>query len=96
LACNHIFNGLLQLDDSLHIKPDIASLGLLAPCKNLYVLWCLFQKHILFVGQYTWKVTQDFEYSLAAYQMKTGLSWRMGFVKCQSFKAQNDSVFQLN
>jgi peptide/nickel transport system substrate-binding protein len=32
-----IFNGLLQLDDSLHIKPDIAKSWTIADAKNIYI-----------------------------------------------------------
>jgi peptide/nickel transport system substrate-binding protein len=34
--CNHIFNGLLQLDEKLNIQPDIANLDYFSWCKNLY------------------------------------------------------------
>ncbi|EIA08937.1 ABC transporter substrate-binding protein [Flavobacterium frigoris] len=100
-ACNHIFNGLLQLDDSLHIKPDIAKSWTIAPDAKTYTFTLrndiFFQKHILFGKDSTRTVkAQDFEYSLGRLldeKVASPGGWVLQNV--ESFKAKNDSVFEI-
>jgi ABC-type transport system substrate-binding protein len=100
-ACNHIFNGLLQLDDSLRIKPDIAKSWTIGPDAKTYTFTLrndvFFQKHILFGKDSTRIVkAQDFEYSLGRLldeKVASPGGWLLQNV--ESFKAQNDSVFEI-
>jgi peptide/nickel transport system substrate-binding protein len=39
-ACNHIFNGLLQLDEKLNIQPDIAKPWTISPDAKPILLRC--------------------------------------------------------
>src|SRR5690606_37856952 len=100
-ACNHIFNGLLQLDDSLNIQPDIAKSWTISPDAKTYTFTLrndiYFQKHILFGKDSTRTVTaSDFEYSLNRLLDKKVAS-PGGWVSqnVESFKAQNDSIFEI-
>ena len=100
-ACNHIFNGLLQLDDSLHIKPDIAKSWAISPDAKTYTFTLrpdvFFHKHVLFGKDSTRAVkAQDFEYSLGRLldeKVASPGGWVLQNV--ESFKAQNDSIFEI-
>lgn len=100
-ACNHIFNGLLQLDDSLNIQPDIAKSWTISPDAKTYTFTLrndiYFQKHILFGKDSTRTVTaSDFEYSLNRLldeKVASPGGWVLQNV--ESFKAQNDSIFEI-
>ncbi|HRZ74275.1 MAG TPA: ABC transporter substrate-binding protein [Flavobacterium sp.] len=68
-ACNQLFNGLVQLDDSLHIQPDIAKSWTISEDGKTYQFVLrkdiYFHKHILFGKDSTRTVkASDFEYSL--------------------------------
>jgi ABC-type transport system substrate-binding protein len=100
-ACNHIFNGLLQLDEKLNIQPDIAKSWTISPDAKTYTFKLrkdiYFQKHILFGTDSTRTVNaSDFEYSLNRLldeKVASPGGWVLQNVA--SFKAENDSVFQI-
>jgi ABC-type transport system substrate-binding protein len=100
-ACNHIFNGLLQLDEKLNIQPDIAKSWTISPDAKTYTFKLrkdiYFQKHILFGKDSTRTVNaSDFEYSLNRLldeKVASPGGWVLQNVA--SFKAENDSVFQI-
>ncbi|PKH66140.1 ABC transporter substrate-binding protein [Flavobacterium sp. ALD4] len=100
-ACNHIFNGLLQLDEKLNIQPDIAKSWSVSPDAKTYTFTLrmdiYFQKHILFGKDSTRTVNaSDFEYSLNRLldeKVASPGGWVLQNVA--SFKAENDSVFQI-
>lgn len=100
-ACNHIYNGLLQLDDSLNIKPDIAKSWAISPDAMTYTFTLrndiYFQKHILFGKDSTRTVkATDFEYSLNRLRDEKVASpggWVLQNVA--NFKAKNDSTFEI-
>lgn len=100
-ACNHIYNGLVQLDDRLNIKPDIAKSWIISPDAMTYTFTLrndiYFQKHILFGKDSTRTVkASDFEYSLNRLldeKVASPGGWVLQNVA--SIKAQNDSVFQI-
>jgi peptide/nickel transport system substrate-binding protein len=55
-----------------------------------------FQKHILFGNDSTRTVNaSDFEYSLNRLLDEKSFSRRLGFTKRRSFKAENDSIFEI-
>jgi peptide/nickel transport system substrate-binding protein len=100
-ACNHIFNGLLQLDEKLNIQPDIAKSWTISPDAKTYTFTLrndiYFQKHILFGKDSTRTVkASDFEYSLNRLldeKVASPGGWVLQNV--DSFKAENDSVFEI-
>jgi peptide/nickel transport system substrate-binding protein len=100
-ACNHIYNGLVQLDDSLGIQPDIARSWTIGPDGKTYTFTLrkdvYFHKNSLFGRDSTRTVTAfDFEYSLGRLRDEKVASpggWVLQNVS--SFKAQNDSVFEI-
>ena len=100
-ACNHLYNGLVQLDDSLHIKPDIAKSWTISEDAMTYTFTLrkdvYFQKHILFGTGSTRAVNAtDFEYSLNRLKDEKVASpggWVLQNVA--SFKATTDSTFQI-
>ncbi|PKP15944.1 MAG: ABC transporter substrate-binding protein, partial [Bacteroidetes bacterium HGW-Bacteroidetes-23] len=68
-ACNQLFNGLVQLDDSLKIQPDIAKSWTISEDGKTYQFVLrndvYFHKHHLFGKDSTRTVkASDFEYSL--------------------------------
>jgi len=99
---NQLYNGLVQLDDSLHIKPDIAKSWNIKNEGKTYEFTLrndvYFHKHNLFGKDSTRTVTaQDFEYSLNRLLDKNTASpggWVLQHV--DSFKASNDSTFVIN
>lgn len=100
-ATNQLYNGLVQLDDSLHIRPDIAKRWKVSEDGTLYTFYLrndvYFHKNEVFGEQQTRKVNaQDFEYSLSRLQDKEVASpggWVLQNV--ESLKAENDSVFSI-
>ena len=101
-ATNQIFNGLVQLDNDLNVKPDLAKSWNFSEDgktidfylrKNIY-----FHKHYLFGKDSTRTVkARDFEYSFNRLIDKNVASpgkWVLNNVN--SFKAVNDSVFRIN
>ncbi|MCF6213866.1 MAG: ABC transporter substrate-binding protein [Flavobacteriaceae bacterium] len=99
---NQLFNGLVQLDDSLHVAPDIAKSWVLSPDGKTYTFTLrkdvFFHQHELFGKDSTRHVVaQDFTYSfnrLKDPKVASPGGWILQTVK--SYKAVNDSVFQIN
>jgi peptide/nickel transport system substrate-binding protein len=100
-VCNQIFNGLVQLDDSLHIQPCIAkswtidSLGLnyhFILRKDIY-----FHRNIVFGKDSTRVVTaEDVSYSfsrLSDPKIASPGGWILQQV--ESFEAKNDTIFEI-
>jgi len=100
-AANQLFNGLVQMDDSLNVKPSIAKTWHISPDALSYSFTLrdnvFFHKHSLFGNDSTRLVTaNDFEYSfnrLKDKQVASPGSWVLG--KVESFKAVNDSTFNI-
>ncbi len=101
-AVNQLFNGLVQLDDSLHIKPDIAKSWTISEDGKTYRFTLRndvqFHKHNVFGKSKTRNVkAKDFEYSFNRLLDKNVASpggWVLQNVA--SFKAENDATFVLN
>ena len=101
-ATNQLFNGLVQLDDNLKVKPDIAKSWTFSDDGKTIDFTLRnnvqFHKHQLFGKDSTRFVTaQDFEYSFRRLIDKNVASpgkWVLNNVA--NFKAVNDSVFQMN
>lgn len=100
-AANQLFNGLVQMDDSLNVQPSIAKAWQISPDALSYTFTLrkdvYFHKHTLFGSDSTRAVTaKDFEYSfnrLKDTQVASPGSWVLG--KVESFKAVNDSTFNI-
>ncbi len=100
-ACNQLYNGLVQLDDSLHIQPDIAKNWLISEDGKTYRFILrddvYFHKHKLFGKDSTRTVkASDFEYSLKRLKDEKVASpggWILQNVA--GFQAINDSVFEI-
>ncbi len=100
-ATNQLFNGLVQLDDSLTIKPDIAKSWEIidSTCTYYFTLRddVFFHKNSVFGKDSTRKVTaQDFEYSfnrLTDPKVASPGSWVMSNV--EMVKAENDSILKI-
>ncbi|UOB18236.1 ABC transporter substrate-binding protein [Abyssalbus ytuae] len=101
-AVNQLFNGLVQLDDSLNVKPDIAKRWEIKDSALTYSFVLrndvFFHKHELFGKDSTRLVhAQDFEYSfnrLSDGKVASPGKWVMNYI--ESFKAENDSVFTIH
>ncbi|WP_347065941.1 ABC transporter substrate-binding protein [Flavobacterium sp. WV_118_3] len=99
--CNLIFNGLVQLDDSLHIQPDIAKNWTISSDGKTYTFTLrkdvYFHKSALFGKDSTRTVTAtDFEYSLKRLRDEKVASpggWILQTVA--DIKAKNDSIFEI-
>ncbi len=100
-AIHQLFNGLVQMDDSLHVKPSIATNWTLSDNglsynfvlkNNIY-----FHKHKLFGKDSTRLVTaSDFEYSFNRLLDKNiASSGQWIFNKVDTFKAINDTIFNI-
>lgn len=100
-VCNQLFNGLVQLDDSLAIKPDIAKSWTISEDGKTYTFNLrkdvYFHKTTLFGKDSTRTVTAaDFEYSLKRLlDEKVASPGRWILQNVESFTAQNDSTFQI-
>ncbi|WP_347925319.1 ABC transporter substrate-binding protein [Pontimicrobium sp. SW4] len=100
-AANQLFNGLVQMDDSLNVQPSIAKTWRISQDALSYVFTLrddvYFHKHHLFGSDSTRTVTaEDFEYSfnrLKDTQVASPGSWVLG--KVENFKAVNDSTFNI-
>lgn len=101
-AVNQLFNGLVQLDDSLHIQPDIAKNWSISKDGKTYQFTLkdnvFFHKHALFGKDSTRKViAKDFEYSFNRLLDKNVASpggWVLQNVA--NYKAENDTIFMIN
>lgn len=98
-ACNQIFNGLVQLDDRLHIQPDLASSWIISEDGKTYTFQIrkgvYFHKNEIFNRQEPVSAW-DFEYSfnrLLDVNIASPGRWILQNVR--QFKAINDSVFQI-
>ncbi|OSY87843.1 ABC transporter substrate-binding protein [Tenacibaculum holothuriorum] len=100
-AVNQLYNGLVELDDSLHVKPSIAKSWTISEDGKNYQFTLrsdvYFHKHMLFGKDSTRKVNaNDFEYSFNRLLDKKVASpggWVLQNV--ESFKAENDSTFSM-
>ncbi|CAM1344090.1 ABC transporter substrate-binding protein [Tenacibaculum amylolyticum] len=100
-ATNQLYNGLVQLDDSLRIQPDVAKRWEISEDGTLYTFYLrddvFFHSNKVFGTQKTRKVNaKDFEYSLNRLQDKKVASpggWVLQNV--EYLKAKNDSVFSI-
>jgi peptide/nickel transport system substrate-binding protein len=98
-AVNQLFNGLVQLDDSLNVQPDIAHFWTISEDGKKYSFNLIkdikFHKHILFGKDSTRSVVaSDFEYSfnrLLDPKVASSGKWVLDFV--DKFEAKNDSTF---
>lgn len=99
--CNQLFNGLVQLNDSLKVQPDIAKKWNISEDGLLYEFTLrndvYFHKHINFGKDSTRLVTaHDFEYSfkrVLSEELASPGTWV--FQNVSQYKAVNDSVFQI-
>ena len=100
--CTQLFNGLVQLDDSLHVAPDIAKSWNISADGLQYEFTLrndvYFHKHKNFGKDSTRLVTAyDFEYSINRVLSEDLVSpgtWV--FQHVNSYKAVNDSVFKID
>ena len=100
--CTQLFNGLVQLDDSLHVAPDIAKKWNISKDGLQYEFTLrndvYFHKHKNFGKDSTRLVTAyDFEYSfnrVLREELASPGTWV--FQHVNSYKAVNDSVFRID
>ena len=100
--CTQLFNGLVQLDDSLNVKPDIAKSWNISKDGLQYEFTLrndvYFHKHKNFGTDSTRLVTAyDFEYSfkrVLSEELASPGTWV--FQHVNSYKAVNDSVFKID
>ncbi len=101
-AVNQLFSGLVQLNDSLQIVPDIAKKWTISDDGKTYEFTLrngvFFHKHYLFGKDSTRRVTaHDFEYSFRRLLAKeTASPGRWVLQNVADFKAENDSVFTIH
>lgn len=101
-AVNQLFNSLVQLDDSLHIQPDVAKSWDISNQGKTYKFTLrndvYYHPHILFGKDSTRRVVaQDFEFSfnrLKDPKVASPGGWILQNIS--NYKALNDSVFQIN
>ncbi|WP_397363131.1 ABC transporter substrate-binding protein [Olleya sp. R77988] len=100
-AVNQLFNGLVQMDDSLLVRPSIAKEWTVTEDALTYTFLLkkevFFHKHKLFKKDSTRAVTAyDFEYSFnRILDPNVASSGRWIFNKVKHYKALNDSVFSI-
>lgn len=100
-ATNQLFNGLVQLNDSLEVMPDISHSWKITEDGTSYTFFLRddvrFHKHILFGKDSTRTViAADFEYSfdrLLDAKVASPGSWVLEYVK--DYRAINDTVFKI-
>ena len=100
-ATNQLFDGLVQLDDNLNVKPSISKKWDISEDGLIYTFYLrndvCFHDHKLFKnGKGRVVVASDFEYSfnrLKDSKLAAPGSWVLNNVK--SFYAVNDTVFQI-
>jgi len=99
--CNQIFNGLVKMDENLNIVPDLAKKWTISDDQKIYSFTIkkdiFFHESDLFGTNKSRSVNAyDFEFSfnrLVDKNLASPGSWVMNNVK--SFKALNDSIFQI-
>jgi ABC-type transport system substrate-binding protein len=100
-VCNQLFNGLVQLDDSLNIKPDIARSWDISPDGKTYTFTLrndvYFHKSALFGKDSTRTVVaKDLEYSLnRLLDEDIAAPGRWILQNVEKFYAVNDTVFEI-
>ncbi|MCX6231446.1 MAG: ABC transporter substrate-binding protein [Bacteroidetes bacterium] len=105
-ACNQLYNGLVQLDDALKIKPCIACKWIISDDGKTYTftlrndVW--FHKNAIFKDSCRRVVAQDFVYSFNRIVDEKNASpgaWIFNYVKKNkenyAFRAINDSIFEI-
>ncbi|NBL66012.1 ABC transporter substrate-binding protein [Flavobacterium sp. NST-5] len=99
--CNQIFNGLVQLDDSLNVKPDLAKSWTISDDGKTYTFLLrndvFFHQIFVFEKKSRTVKAQDFEFSfnrILDEKVASPGGWIMQNV--ESFSAENDSVFKIN
>jgi len=100
-AVNQLFNGLVQMDEDLHVQPSIAKYWEISDNAHTYTFTLrtdvYFHKHSLFGKDSTRTVNaSDFEYSfnrLLDKQVASPGSWVLN--KVAKFNAINDTTFQI-
>ncbi len=101
-AVNQLYNGLVQLDDSLNVQPDIAKAWAISEDGKTYTFTLRddvqFHKHILFGRDSTRNVSAyDFQYSLNRLldpKVASPGGWVLQNV--DDFEAVNDSIFKIH
>ncbi len=100
-ACNHLFNGLVQLDDQLNVQPDIAKSWEISEEGKSYQFTLrndvYFHKNVSFGKDSTRTVkAQDFTYSFnRILDEKVASPGRWILQNVASFNTINDSVFEI-
>ena len=100
-VCNQLFNGLVQLDDTLGIQPDIARSWDISPDGKTYTFTLrkdvYFHKSALFGNDSTRSVVaKDFEYSLnRLLDEDIAAPGRWILQNVEKFYAVNDTVFEI-
>jgi len=100
-AVNQLFSGLVQLDDSLHVQPDVAKSWSISKDGKSYVFNLRndvkFHKHFLFGKDSTRVVkAQDFEYSFnRLLDAKVASPGKWVLKNVANFKAVNDTTFNI-
>lgn len=100
-AVNQLFNGLVQLDDSLNVQPDIAKSWMISEDGKNYTFKLRndvhFHEHIFFGNDSTRTVTAyDFEYSFnRLLDAKIASPGRWVLQNVENFEALNDSIFTI-
>jgi len=98
---NLLYNGLVELNDSLHVKPSIAKSWTISEDGRTYSFTLrndvFFHKHELFGKDSTrYVIASDFEYSfgrLINSKVASPGGWVLQTV--ESFQAKNDSIFEI-
>ncbi|MDR6967959.1 peptide/nickel transport system substrate-binding protein [Flavobacterium arsenatis] len=100
-ACNHLFNGLVQLDDSLNVKPDLAKSWKISEDGTTYTFILrndvYFHKSVYFGKDSTRTANaNDFEYSFnRLLDEKIASPGRWILQNVEKFSALNDTVFEI-
>lgn len=105
-ACNQIYNGLVELDDQLNIKPCIAKHWEITENANLYTFTLrddvYFIENVCFKKNKRKVTAYDFEFSfkrIVDEKIASPGAWIFNYVKknknTYEFKALNDSTFQI-
>ncbi len=106
LAVNQLYNGLVEMDDSLHVQPSIAKSWTISPDGMTYTFFLhldvTFHDHEYFEGGKGRKVTaKDFVYSFnrlldPKVSSATTLLTNIDFKNSGGFEAKNDSTFVIH
>lgn len=105
-ACNQIYNGLVELDDQLNIKPCIAKHWEITENANLYTFTLrddvYFIENVCFKKNKRKVTAYDFEFSfkrIVDEKVASPGAWIFNYIKknknTYEFKALNDSTFQI-